>query len=148
MHTNCVFVKFGESVLGYFWGDKRVSVAVATNPVREAEFWIGVLFAKVFDIPTGIFPRQFEGTVKADYDFGEGFAEIRQSIPKFLLYCGTLDENFSSIPKGLELSAEGICDTATVMRVVFGGFKTTEFLVNSFVADAHGWAFCFGWVGS
>jgi hypothetical protein len=141
-------MKFSEGVFGYFWCDKGVTVAVAANPVRKAEFWIGVLFAKVFDIPTGIFPREFEGTVKADYDFGEGFAEIRQSIPKFLLNCGPLDENFPSIPKGLELSAERICDAATIMRIMFRGFKTTEFLVNSFVADAHRGAFCFGWMGS
>jgi hypothetical protein len=70
-------MKFGESVLSYLWCDKGMSVAVATNPVRKSEFWIGVLLAKVFDIPTGIFPREFERTVKADYDFGEGFAEIR-----------------------------------------------------------------------
>ena len=148
MHTNSVFVKFGESALGYFWGDKRVSVAVATNPVREAEFWIGILLAEVFDIPAGILPSEFERTVEADYDLGKGFTQIRKSISKFFLNCRTLHKNFSSIPKSLELGAEGIGDAATVMRIVLCGLITTELLINGFMANANGGSFCLGWMGS
>ena len=56
MECHRIFVKFGEGVFGDLWGHERMSVKVAADPVGEVDFGIGVLFTKVFDIPSGVFP--------------------------------------------------------------------------------------------
>ena len=57
-------MQFGEGVFGDLGRDEGVSVTVAADPAGEAELGIGVVETEVVDVPTGIFPGEFEGAVE------------------------------------------------------------------------------------
>lgn len=146
MHRHRIFVKLGEGVFGDLGSNKRVSVAIASDPGGKTEIRVGVFAFQIGRVPAGIGPGQLERPIKPDDHLGEGFGEIGEGVAKLFLDRRTLHENLAGVPESLEFGAQGIGNATTIVGVAFGGFKSTKLLVNRLVPDANGGPFGFSGV--
>lgn len=147
MHQHRIFVQLGEGVFGDLRGHERMAVAVAADPAGEAQFWVSAVETEIVDIPTRVFPGEFEGAVEAQHDFRKCFGEVGQGVAEFFLNIGALHEDFAGIPEGLKFGAEGIGNTAAVVGVLAGRFVVAEFFVDGLVTLTDRGALRFGRVG-
>ena len=92
--------KLGQSIAGDVSGNKRMSIAVATDPQTKTNARTAAMFTQRRKIEPCLLPRILEIAIDLAECFRENFAQIEQRVAQFAFDGGAFSVDLSRAPQG------------------------------------------------